>query len=103
MKTSALIRLKFSSEKQLETVLRALEPEVKKPSTMRSSAALKKEGRFLVLNVKAKDTVALRATLNAYLRWINSIMNTIETLKKQQVVCSRRKQNERMVIMRMLN
>ncbi|HVO36650.1 MAG TPA: KEOPS complex subunit Pcc1 [Candidatus Acidoferrum sp.] len=83
MKTSALIRLKLSSEKLLETVFKALEPEVKKPSTMRSSATLKKEGEFLVLKVEAKDTVALRATLNAYLRWINSIMSSIETLKKQ--------------------
>ena len=83
MKTSALIRLKFSSEKLLETVFKALEPEVKKPSTVRSSATLKKEGDFLVLKVEAKDTVALRATLNAYLRWINSMMNAIETLEKQ--------------------
>jgi tRNA threonylcarbamoyladenosine modification (KEOPS) complex Pcc1 subunit len=83
MKASASIRIRFSSKKQLETVLKALEPEAKKPSTMRSSVALKKEGEFLVLHIEAKDTVALRATLNAYLRWINSIIGTMEILKKQ--------------------
>jgi KEOPS complex subunit Pcc1 len=82
MKTSALIRLKLSSKELLKIVFKALEPEVKKPSTIRSSVALRKEGDFLVLSVEAKDTMALRATLNAYLRWINSIMSTIEILKR---------------------
>ena len=43
--------------------------------------ALEKEGNFLVLNVEAKDTVALRAALNAYLRWIGSAVNVLETVE----------------------
>jgi tRNA threonylcarbamoyladenosine modification (KEOPS) complex Pcc1 subunit len=34
------------------------------------------------LKVEAKDTVALRATLNAFLRWINSVANVLEVLEK---------------------
>jgi len=78
MKTNALIRLKFSSKKHLEVIFKALEPEVRKPPTMRSRANLEKEGLFLVLKIKAKDTVALRASVNAYLRWINSMRNVLE-------------------------
>jgi tRNA threonylcarbamoyladenosine modification (KEOPS) complex Pcc1 subunit len=81
MKAKAVVRLKFPSEKQLEIVFKALEPEVKKPTTMRSRTRLKKDGGLLVLNVEARDTVALRAALNAYLRWINSILSVLEVLE----------------------
>jgi tRNA threonylcarbamoyladenosine modification (KEOPS) complex Pcc1 subunit len=36
----------------------------------------------LVLNVEARDTVALRAALNAYLRWICSTISVLEALEK---------------------
>jgi tRNA threonylcarbamoyladenosine modification (KEOPS) complex Pcc1 subunit len=80
---TAIVRLKFPSEKRLEIVFNALKPEVDKPATMRSRAKLEKEDNFLVLKVEARDTVALRAALNAYLRWINSMMNVLEVLEKQ--------------------
>ena len=80
--SSAIIRLKFPSEKRLEIVFKALKPEVDKPATMRSRAKLEKEDNFLVLKVEAGDTVALRASLNAYLRWINSTLNVLEVLEK---------------------
>jgi tRNA threonylcarbamoyladenosine modification (KEOPS) complex Pcc1 subunit len=44
---------------------------------------LEKDDNFLVLKVEARDTVALRAALNAYLRWINSTLNVLEVLEKQ--------------------
>lgn len=81
MKAKAVARLKFPSEKQLDIVFKALEPEVKRPATMRSRTTLKKDGALLVLNVEARDTVALRAALNAYLRWINSILSVLEVLE----------------------
>jgi tRNA threonylcarbamoyladenosine modification (KEOPS) complex Pcc1 subunit len=42
---------------------------------------LEKDGLFLVLAVDAEDTVALRSTLNAYLRWINSTVNVIDVVE----------------------
>ena len=56
-------------------------PETEKPATTRSKVSLEKDGAFLVLRVEASDTVALRAALNAYLRWINSAVKVLETLK----------------------
>ena len=41
---------------------------------------LEKDGLALLLTVEAEDTVALRATLNAYLRWINSAVNVMCTV-----------------------
>jgi len=35
--------------------------------------------------VEAEDTIALRATLNAYLHWINSTLNVIDTIDNAQL------------------
>jgi tRNA threonylcarbamoyladenosine modification (KEOPS) complex Pcc1 subunit len=81
VKVKATVRLKFPSEKRLEMVTRALLPETEKPVTTRSKVSLGKDDAFLVLRVEASDTVALRAALNAYLRWINSAVKVLETLE----------------------
>ena len=81
-KATATINLKFNSEKQIDTLLSALIPEAKAPPTRRARIQLKKAGSFLTLAVEAEDTVALRATLNAYLRWINSTLNVIDVVEK---------------------
>lgn len=76
-------KIRFRDKRLLETILEALKPEMEKPPTFRLKGTLKVEGDFLVLNVEAKDTVALRAALNAYLRWINLIANILERLELQ--------------------
>lgn len=81
MEANALIRLEFPSERHVEIVFKALEPEVRKSPTMRSQVTLSKEKTSLSLKIQARDTVALRAAVNAYLRWINSMVNVLETLE----------------------
>ena len=83
MKAKATVRLRFATEEQLQMVLNALRPEVRNPATRRAGTVLEREGDSLVLNVEADDTVALRASLNAYLRWMNSILDVLEVLKTQ--------------------
>lgn len=80
MRAKAAIRLSFPSKKHLEIAVKALEPEVKKPATKRSKANIERENTSLILKIEAKDTVALRATLNAYLRWIATIYSVLSTL-----------------------
>jgi len=75
MKAQAVIRLNFSSEKQLKVVLGALKPETETSSTSRSKVHLKAEDKSLILEFRAKDTSALRAALNSYLRLIGVAMN----------------------------
>ena len=83
MSTSAkaMIHLQFESRKQLNTLLEALKPEAEAPSTHRSIVKLEIEGHILTIIVNAEDTVALRATLNAYLHWIQSTIKVIEVVK----------------------
>ena len=72
----ATVRLKFKSEKQLATVMEAIAPEAKAP-VRRANVQLEQDSLLLILRVEAEDTIALRSTLNAYLRWINSAVNVI--------------------------
>ena len=81
MKAKATVRLQFSSEKRLVALVNALTPEIDKQITTRSKATLTQNSLSLVLSIEAKDTVALRAALNAYLRWINSTLNVLESLE----------------------
>ncbi|MEM2946638.1 MAG: KEOPS complex subunit Pcc1 [Candidatus Bathyarchaeia archaeon] len=80
MKANAVIRLKLPSKRDLEVIYRALIPETAKPATTRSKVNLKIEDTYLILIVEAKDTVALRAALNAYLRWVWACLMCISTL-----------------------
>jgi len=75
MKAHAIVRLKFSSEKQLKVVLEALRPETDTSTTSRSKVQMKTEDQSLVLDFNAKDTSALRAAMNSYLRLIGVAMN----------------------------
>ncbi len=59
----------------------SLKPEIEHPYTVRSGANLKKEGIFLILEIEAEDTVALRALLNAHIRLINSMLNVLDVLR----------------------
>ena len=68
MKAKATVSLRFSSEKHLAALFNALTPEANAPVNRRAKAILEREGTFLVMKVEADDTVALRATLNTYLR-----------------------------------
>ena len=81
MNAKATVCLRFSSKKQLATLLNALVPEANRPATTRAKAILKGEENFLVLKVEAKDTVALRAALNAYLRWIGSTVKVLQVIE----------------------
>ena len=75
MKAEAVVRLNFSTEKQLQVVLQALKPETQTTSSSRSKVEMTTENQSLVLNFMATDTSALRAAMNSYLRLIGVAMN----------------------------
>jgi len=80
MRAKAIVRLKFDSEKYLENVFRALEPETRSSPTRRVKVEIGRENDFLVLSFLAKDATALRAALNAYLRWIGTTLSILDFL-----------------------
>lgn len=77
MNAKANVRLQVPSEKLLKTLIEGLGPETKAYTAKRARVTLGKDATFLVLEVEAKDTTALRSALNAYLRWIDSTMKVL--------------------------
>lgn len=77
------MRLGFGSARERDVVFGALMPEVEKPASGRVKIMLERDGLGLVLKVEAKDTVALRAALNSYLRWINSLTTVLDTIEER--------------------
>ena len=84
MKAQAVIRLNFSSEKQLKVVLEALKPETGIASARRSKVRVKGEGNSLTLSFDATDTSGLRAAINSYLRWIQLTRNVLKSVDELQ-------------------
>ncbi|MEM2935880.1 MAG: KEOPS complex subunit Pcc1 [Candidatus Bathyarchaeia archaeon] len=80
MKARALIRINFPSERNMEIVLRVLQPEIKTAPAARSRVQVRGEGRNLILSFEAKDTSALRAAINSYLRWAHLTKNILRLL-----------------------
>ena len=75
--------MSFKSEKYLKTVLNALRPETRKSPSGRSRTKVEEEDGELVVSFEARDTSALRAAINAYLRWITltqSILDCVNAL-----------------------
>jgi KEOPS complex subunit Pcc1 len=75
MKAQARVRLFFPSEKQLQVILQSLKPEIETSSTNRSKVIMTAKGQGLVLDFMARDTSALRASINSYLRLIGVAMD----------------------------
>ena len=82
MKAQAVIRLNFSSEKQLKVVLEALKPETRTSPTRRSKVQIMSEGNSLTLSFEAKDTSALRAAINSYLRWTGTVIDLTKFIEE---------------------
>jgi len=82
MKARAVVRLRFQSEDHLDVVLKALKPETEKPLTSRSRVHIRGEGKVLTLVFEARDTSALRAVTNSYLRWVALVNDTRSVVEK---------------------
>jgi tRNA threonylcarbamoyladenosine modification (KEOPS) complex Pcc1 subunit len=88
MKSHVIVRLNFPSERHLEVVLSALQPETKTPPSFRSRVKVEGVGTTLTLSFEASDTSALRAALNSYLRWVNIINDSclvLDSMCKEQI------------------
>lgn len=84
MKANASIRINLLSQEFLPSLLRALIPEIKKVSN-RAKVKIDIDQSMIILNVEAQDTIALRASLNTYLRWISSAIEVLEVIKKRKL------------------
>ncbi len=81
MRARAVIRLGFPSEDRSRIVFGALEPEARTAPTPRSKVLAERRGRSLVLTLEARDTSALRAAVNSYLRFVYLAVATLDAVE----------------------
>lgn len=77
----ATIRIEFPSEEKAAIMLNALKPETETSPAERSSVEVEQYGKQLILTFKARDTTALRASINSYTRWVKAIDDVLSILK----------------------
>jgi tRNA threonylcarbamoyladenosine modification (KEOPS) complex Pcc1 subunit len=82
LKALAKIELKFKDYKTAKALFSALKPETLKPPSKRSKTSITLKKNFLTINFQAKDSTALRAAVNSYLRYAAAWLNIIETIIK---------------------
>lgn len=78
VRTWAEICLEFENQRKANAVRRALLPECSKSDSDRSSVSVRVGKRVLCLRVEAKDTAALRAAVNTFVRLIKVAKEAIE-------------------------
>jgi len=61
-------------------MFQALKPETKKSPTHRSKVKISRSKNNLSFTIGAKDTIALRAALNSYLRFVKAWKNVVKLL-----------------------
>jgi len=61
-------------------MLNSLRPETRKSPGSRSRTTVEEEDGSLIITFEARDTSALRAAINAYLRWISLTRNILESV-----------------------
>ncbi len=81
IKAYATIHLTFPSEKVTALIFKSIKPETESAPTIRSKVSIAKAERTITLTFQARDTTALRAAVNSYLRWIMLINDTYKTFK----------------------
>ncbi len=82
----ASIQIEFSSENRAIIVLNALKPETKESPTQRARVDVKRDGQKLTLLFEAKDTTALRASINSYARWVMVIEDVLSMTESFEAI-----------------
>lgn len=80
MNLECYVKLRVDSS-ILESVFKALYPETIRLISRRVSVTLEKTEGAIVLKFNAKDSTALRAALNSYLRWFSTVKKSLEYVK----------------------
>lgn len=78
---AATIRVEFANQRLAAIVLEALKPETKTSPTQRSNVEIRRDGRMILLHFKARDTTALRASINSYTRWVMLVEDTLSRIR----------------------
>lgn len=77
-------RIKSLVELEIEysdIIFGAILPEMRETISERYTGKLKRDNGKITFEIDAKDIIAIRAALNAYLRWVKAICEICELVK----------------------
>ena len=74
-------RIEFPNDEAAQTIKKAVEPEINDERSNRYRVEVRRWKNRLIIKVVAKDITALRAAVNAYLRYINAWWNLLPSLR----------------------
>lgn len=77
----AQFEIEFDSPEEAEIVLSAIQPEINDSPSNRAVTEIKCENKVLSLDIKAKDSPSMRASLNSYLRWVTLSQQVLKLSK----------------------
>ncbi|MHA1506690.1 MAG: KEOPS complex subunit Pcc1 [Candidatus Asgardarchaeia archaeon] len=77
----AKVEIEMENKEICDVAYKALLPETRSRVTERSKASIKKLGAKIFLTIRAKDTTALRAAMNSYLRFLKVVIDLYDNLR----------------------
>ncbi len=77
-------KLSFTNTKAAEVIAEAVTPETFEDKTDRYLIQAHSYRNNLILKIDAHDLIALRAAINAYLRYVNTLLNLVSYLEAQK-------------------
>lgn len=80
-KAYATLRIRYPSEREAEATYRAICPETKAILRYRTKVNVSRNGEYVMLTFEARDTTALRASINSYLSWIIALKSVYDLIK----------------------
>ncbi len=72
------LEVELDTQKEAEILYEALKPEIKSSNSSRTTSWVKIKDKRIILEVQARDSTSLRASVNSYLRWINLSCQLLE-------------------------
>ncbi|MEM2908111.1 MAG: KEOPS complex subunit Pcc1 [Candidatus Hadarchaeales archaeon] len=79
---SAKVELVFDSEEKAKAIHSSLKLEEELPESARCKVEVARRKNVLFIEIDARDTAALRAALNSFLRWTMVARDAIEAVGK---------------------
>ncbi|MCK5309496.1 MAG: hypothetical protein KAJ33_04800 [Thermoplasmata archaeon] len=71
--------VRIDAEDKAQMLANALRPEMEQ-EVSRTRVDIRAEGSELIISIQAEDVVALRASLNSYLRWTKLAIDSQEAI-----------------------
>jgi tRNA threonylcarbamoyladenosine modification (KEOPS) complex Pcc1 subunit len=77
---TSYLRLRLGSDEEAKLLYSALLPETESVPSDRASTTIAVEGSDLVVEIRADDLTALRASMNSFLSWISACMRALDSM-----------------------